>query len=409
MRLCLIFSHIFLFCLAFQASVFLNNSSLSHDFDDQGDLQQETPQNKSDKKTSHRIIVFIHGTILPAPSLNGLRKVAAQALTDGTNKPKILYQSYLDGRRHKRGFYGYQPFGEKGLTHIEDVYSDECSYTEASKLLRDIFVQTKKADDSFQESCSCYTFGWDGRLEHENRIEWAKCLYSALSDEVKSVQETCGADEVEVDIFAHSHGGNVALNMAPVQQELSGELSINRLVMLGTPVQVETEKYVLDPMFKNVYLFYSQGDMIQVSDVFSTKGFSKRRFDGEAEKNKVIHVEVQIDKKNPSHSELWSYGMVGQMLYRKSLSIYPFPVVAFVPEIFKTFHQELVPGATVCIDICRQLRYRKMIGAQEPLDIISILCLEPNSGIRKSAIISVGNIPKSNKVFLALPPREVSS
>jgi hypothetical protein len=406
MRLCLIFSHIFLFCLVFQASVFLNNTSLSHDFDDQGDLQQETPKNKPDKKTSHRIIVFIHGTILPAPSLNGLRKVAAQALKKGAKNPKNLYQSYLDGRRHKKGFYGYQPLGEKGLTKIEDTYSDQCTYTEASKLLSDIFVQTKKTNDSFQESCSCYVFGWDGRLEHANRVEWAQRLYSALSDEVKKVQETCGADEVEVDIFAHSHGGNVALNMVPVQRELSGGLSINRLVMLGTPVQVETEKYVLDSMFKDVYLFYSQGDMIQVSDVFSTKGLSKRRFEGEAEKNKVIHVEVQIDKKNPSHSELWSYGMVGPMLYRKDLSIYPLPVVACVPEIFKTFHKDLISGTTVHINISRTMfGYPKVT----PQDIIALGLAKQDSKASYLAAIPMKDLPESNKAFLACPPRVVYS
>lgn len=397
MRLCLIFSHIFLFCLAFQASVFLNNSFLSHDITESYDAPSS-----SEKKGCHRMIVFIHGTILPAPSLNGLRKVAAQALKQGANKPQELYQSYLDGRRDKKGFYGYQPLGEKGLTKIEDVYSEACSYTEASKLLSDIFIQTNGSDE---ESCSCYTFGWDGRLEHANRVEWAKRLHVALSDEVNNVRQNYGVEQVQIDIFAHSHGGNVALNMAPVQQELSGKLSINRLVMFGTPVQVETEKYVLDQMFKNVYLFYSQGDMIQVSDLFSTKGLSKRRFNGESEKNKVIHVEVKIDKKDPSHSELWSYGMVGPMLYRKHLSIYPFPVIAFVPELFKTFKRELVPGTTVYIDVSRTMfGYPKVT----PKDIIALGLAKQDSKARYLASILIKDLPESNKAFLACPPRESS-
>lgn len=407
MRLCLVVSHIFLFCLVFQASVLFNNAS-GNDLLRSDLVQQDVLKNKSEKKRCHRIVVFIHGTILPAPSLNGLKKVAAQAFKDGIKSPKNLYQSYLDGRRHKKGFYGYQPLGEKGLTKIEDVYSDECSYTEASKLLSDIFIQANRSDDTIQESCSCYVFGWDGRLEHTNRIEWAKRLHSALSDEVKKVRQDCDADEIEVDIFAHSHGGNVALNMVPVQQELSGELSINRLVMLGTPIQIETEKHVLDSMFKKVYLIYSQGDKIQVSDFFSTKGSSKRRFEGEAEKNKVVHIEVRIDKKDPSHSELWSYGMVGQMLYRKSLSIYPLPVVAFVPEIFKIFHRQLVPGATVQIDINRGICDWLKVCAHDAI-VLRLHEHTLNTQLYVKNRIPISDLPESNKALFSLPSRGINT
>ena len=104
MSLYLVVSHIFLFCFAFQASAQFKNDSLGNDFVCSDLVQQDVLKNKSEKKRCHRIVVFIHGTILPAPSLNGLKKVAAQAFRNGIKSPKNLYQSYLDGRRHKKGF-----------------------------------------------------------------------------------------------------------------------------------------------------------------------------------------------------------------------------------------------------------------------------------------------------------------
>jgi len=392
-------SHILLFCLIFQTSVLFNDDSASVH------VQLDTSTYVSEKKTSHRMNVFVHGTILPVPSFGAFKNVVSHVAKNGVNNFEKLYQECLDERRGGKSLYSYQPIGKKGLIKIENYAAadyEACGYTHSSKLLSDIFTKAITSQDGMQESCSCYVFGWDGRLEHANRVEWAKRLYQELSDEIKKVRQHCGADEVELDIFAHSHGGNVALNMVRFHKELSEKLSINRLVMLGTPVQVETEKYVLDPLFKSVYLVYSQGDAIQVLDSISTTKLSKRRFEGKAEKNKVIHIEVEVDQKSLTHSELWSYGMVGKILYRKNLSIYPLPVVAFMPEILKSFHQELVPGATVQIGISRTMfEYPKA----QPKDIIVLgLRKQDSKGIfamcSTSTMIPLQYFPESNRALL---------
>lgn len=360
----------------------------------------------SPQRSVHRMIVFVHGTILPIPSLHGVKKVAQHIAANGLESAESLYQQYLDGRRDKKGLYGYQPLGEKGLTEIDEVYSEQSGYTYASKLLRDIFMTNTACKKSSQESCSCYVFGWDGRLEHANRVAWAKQLHQALSEEIKKVRQTCVVHEIVIDIFAHSHGGNVALLLADAQQQSTEKLSVDRLVMLGTPIQEETEKYVLDPMFKKAYLIYSRGDSVQVLDVISTKGKSKRFFTGELERKKVVQIEATIDGKNPTHGELWSYGMVGQLIYRKKMSIYPLPVVAFAPSLLQEFDDLLFLGNSLKIDISRKwdnFGWPKV----QPKDSFFITCTNAIPCKREFKIQSK-MMPESNKIlFRALnsPPQ----
>jgi len=53
----------------------------------------------------------------------------------------------------------------------------------------------------------------------------------------------------KVTLISHSHGGNVALNLAAIAEKES-PLSIERLILLACPVQQETAALVDAPMFK---------------------------------------------------------------------------------------------------------------------------------------------------------------
>ena len=112
-----------------------------------------------------------------------------------------------------------------------------------------------------------YSFGWGGALDHKVRVYAAGELSRALL----KLQETYRrlGRKISLTLITHSHGGNVALLLAQVWQQLSPaqqrQLVIQRLIMLGCPVQVQTRDLAKHPIFRRVYVFYSHWDLIQVA------------------------------------------------------------------------------------------------------------------------------------------------
>lgn len=149
---------------------------------------------------------------------------------------------------------------------------------------------------------SVYVFGWPGALGFAIRERAAHDLYELIKDYHGSIT-----------IIAHSHGCNVALNLAKIAQEQGDKyLSIDRLILLAGPVQAVTEPYVDEPLFKRVYSFYSQADIAQIIDpqglyydTYKAGGnkqspfFSQRVFSSP----KVMQAQILLDARYPSHND----------------------------------------------------------------------------------------------------------
>ena len=114
-----------------------------------------------------------------------------------------------------------------------------------------------------------YVFGWSGFLCFQARKQAAKDLYFGLEKLVREYKAKYGLIPI-IKIITHSHGGNVALNLAKIHNKcknnIKKEFKIDELILLACPVQTATKKYIKDPLFNRVYSFYSYGDMIQVAD-----------------------------------------------------------------------------------------------------------------------------------------------
>jgi len=109
-----------------------------------------------------------------------------------------------------------------------------------------------------------YIFGWSGKLNHPERQNGARQLYHALKELVLFYQKKYSTNP-QITIIAHSHGGNVALNMAAtVDKECS--LVIDKLILLACPVQNYTIDLVKAPLFKKIYSIHSHTDMLQILD-----------------------------------------------------------------------------------------------------------------------------------------------
>jgi len=109
-----------------------------------------------------------------------------------------------------------------------------------------------------------YIFGWNGKLNFQERKKAARELYHELMNLHGLYYEKYGIGP-RIKMITHSHGGNVALNMAKVKEN-SPDFAISELIMLACPVQAETMHLVSDPLFKKVYSFYSESDLIQIID-----------------------------------------------------------------------------------------------------------------------------------------------
>jgi hypothetical protein len=274
----------------------------------------------------HVMIVLIHGTILNYPSFN----VFMQARKDFKNHPhESFFQRYQRSFRLKTWF-NTQAINELGLLPID--FADVNPDTQASRVLshtyQSIYQELMPLNDSHFHF---YTFGWDGKLDKIKREEWAFKLYDQLITEIESIKQRTSASKLTIELLAHSHGGNVALNLAKAEGKNRQNLSIDRLILLGTPVQSETAHYVGSSVFKKVYNMYSRGDVVQVMDIFSTDDdSSKRRF---KDCPNLTQIEVTVNKFKPLHTELWFTGTKDNFIYRKKFPLRPLPLFVLSPLI----------------------------------------------------------------------------
>lgn len=160
--------------------------------------------------------------------------------------------------------------------------------------------------DSFDLE-SFYFFGWSGKLCFASRLEAAQLLYAQLRQIILNYHHTYG-ERPYIRIITHSHGGNVALNLARVKTDSS--VIVDELIMLACPVQAETKHFIHDPIFKQITALYSCLDMLQILDpqgfhnrhalCESSPFFSERRF---PPCSKLMQAKIRFNKRALTHHE----------------------------------------------------------------------------------------------------------
>jgi len=153
-------------------------------------------------------------------------------------------------------------------------------------------------------------------------------------------------------------------------------LEIDELILLGAPIQRQTERYVASPIFKKIYNFYSRSDHVQKKDLFSSQQlFSKRVFANRREwslppsltqievkmlkerpnphkkwhriSESVLHPAANISKRgivrgsswslqnvSPGHTEMWFMAWTPRN-YRADFPLYPVPIITVTPYIIQ--------------------------------------------------------------------------
>jgi hypothetical protein len=276
-------------------------------------------------KHKHVLVVFIHGTLFPVPSLSAMQEWAESRL-----KRDAHNMSYLDLLRDK-SIFRHQPIGPIGLHSVLPALSSTAS---GAELISWFFQEMYKLLPNNEFALvHPFTFGWDGSLSLSRRKEQAKVLLEALYKTYTALKYTYPFEDFEIVIEAHSHGGNLALHMADWVSEAQ-KFKIDHLFIFGTPIHGDTQHLPASPLFKNVYNFHSEGDFIQVADIVSTNKYMPARVFADkivlASLN-VKQVVVEIGSYSPNHSELWFFRRPSVLFFRAGLPIAPLPVAAFVP------------------------------------------------------------------------------
>ncbi len=275
----------------------------------------ETPQNGA---ADHRpwITIFVHGTSGATYTLlnfNGL-------LSD--NYENTIYQK-LQSRNKKQALIHKKCFlFEDGLHKIS--LEDPTTNRVASAFATIYHEILGLVDHRQAENASYYTFGWSGLLSQKARRQEAIAFYSSLSQEIAYYNKQ-GLNP-RIRIICHSHGGNIALNLAgihaflnknifqetitntsvsKISQNISPEifanldpgLVIDELILLATPIQIETEEFCTSPLFKKILSFYSHTDIVQISDFVSTDGpGSKHTIDQRYISPKIMQIHCSVTR-----------------------------------------------------------------------------------------------------------------
>lgn len=151
-----------------------------------------------------------------------------------------------------------------------------------------------------------YLFGWPGKLNFTQREEMAEQLYNQLQPIIDEYQKKYGVYPF-IRLLAHSHGGNVALNLALPAHAHEKPFEIAELILLACPVQKRTMHLIDDPIFKKIYALYSRLDLLQVVDPQGlykgkqkSKLFSDRCFNPHS---KLTQVKIKMNGRAIMHVE----------------------------------------------------------------------------------------------------------
>lgn len=186
-----------------------------------------------------------------------MNKIPITVFIHGTLPPQTLLKIPLVKR------FFHCPEGLTSLTELEDSH------------IKDLLTTLCRAHPEKYPPEHCSTFGWSGELNHTARMKSAVNLYKELISLKKNYLKK--GIEPAFTLLTHSHGGNVALCLKHIAEQHDDQvLSIDKLILLACPVQIETADAIDDSLFKTVFSLHSHHDLLQVMDPQGLHTFLQR-------------------------------------------------------------------------------------------------------------------------------------
>ncbi len=309
--------------------------------------------------------VYIHGIISIKPHITVTNFI--RFLTD--NVKESIYAETVLGMRDDPFFYQNQTMQGRGLIPIQ--LNPLQKPGASASLMANVYEQINQLKDTQATQNLYYTYGWSGLLSRSERYCDAKQCLLDIEKEVLRLR-SLGINP-KVRLIGYSHGGTIVLKMAMAKrnEQLNPQFTINEAILIGTPIQFDTDYLIDDPLFEKVYNIFSRGDRVQKLDFFSCgEFFSEQIFKPhcgfEKLPDKLTQVEIRVIRKrgekcttvcvannqepllydgkrcsrlirnvSPGHMELWFFGWTPRH-YRATFPLYPLPIVGFLPYILSS-------------------------------------------------------------------------
>ena len=169
---------------------------------------------------------------------------------------------------------------------------------------------------------SFYLFRWNGLLNYKERAAAAQDLYQALLKQIELIKKRTGKYPL-ITIIAHSHGSNIALQLARINRD---KIKINKLVLLACPVQDGTAGLVRHHTFERIYAFYSESDFIVPLALQNFTKFSERKFT--ISNSKLVHVKTCWKRYGLLHNDFKGIPFVAKL----SIALRAIDQKCFKPE-----------------------------------------------------------------------------
>ena len=339
------------------------------------------PEKQSEKPETW-ITVFVHGIMGIKPHITPANII--RIILDRVHN--TAYAKAVELMREDPFFFKYQAMQTLGLQNIDPTLVKPGYAVGAIAYIFDEI--SKMAHPSKEINNIFLTFGWSGLSSRSARQSAGVDLYHALEQKIKKLRED--GIEPKVRVIGYSHGGNVVLNLGaahPVDYQ-GHSFHVDQLVLLGTPVQYETDHFIQSHLFKNIYHLYSRADRVQGLDCFSYKRFFshklfKSRYDLELP-NSLKQVQIRVTDtvkqkgssqelrpvnaqhstvimgtapylrdRSPGHAELWSFGW-REHGSNKRFPLHPLPIVTMVPYIIKcveSYDKEYTSEESIIVDL----------------------------------------------------------
>ncbi|MGD1997572.1 MAG: hypothetical protein PVJ92_01515 [Candidatus Dependentiae bacterium] len=298
------------------------------------------------------MVIFMHGSFGTMFGLMSFFKVMRDDVENTT------YKKMSSHMRHDPFFHQLQPILAPGLHRFEPTFNPPAAEENKHHLavfpVSAAYKHLHEQMRSESEKHYFYTFGWSGLVSQQRRRREAVRFYNMLHQEYHRFLKQGITPKIR--ILVHSHGGNVALNMAGVSHLMEAGLNnipdaktyadkderesleelhkvlvqlpkkektkqlphqkkwdfmpprsplrVDEMVLLGTPVQAETAHFFTYPFFKKIYHVYSAGDSIQGFDWVSTKRYNPEQRlpftpTNTNPDNTVVQVRLTMNKNKP--------------------------------------------------------------------------------------------------------------
>lgn len=319
--------------------------------------------------------IFVHGAVEGEWIFTSLIKAFRDSVDGST------YQKAVSAARQDPLFYRFHAMQEQGLKKITLPRGSESGL--GASAVAQMYDQITACAQQCPTINYYYTYGWSGLVSQTQRLQDAQEFYNELLNEIITLGKKHKVAP-RIRLIAYSHGGNICLNLARAKKREFHDacVSVDELIVLGSPIQPETDRLASDPMFKKIYNFYSTSDLIQPLEFVSSRS-SSRTFKPHTNyevPSKVKQVSVKVvryaphhayrkkdvlqtplatdyDKikikkiqSDPGHIELWHMGWTPSM-YRKNFPLYPLPIVDFVSYITAQIDNDPKLGGNLTVTI----------------------------------------------------------